>query len=265
MNSTAGSPINVQSAYYTLTRTVSAGAVSIVDLTGNYVHCLTSNLPSFLISLDGGPSGFMAAQVKVKAPFGSTFRNVIIDNTQNGAPLTVQLAIGLGDITDSRVPATVDPLDTAALAAQCFSADDSVVGVAAQFSMLSLWSALANTVTGRLRRVSVGPQVTDQFKMQYVTAPWTVGTVFSNKSPVGGAVPSVGPQPQIRPQHQTNVSNSVNILGGNSILRTLGATAGTFGTWEPKGPVLIPPGLGIAAIGQVVNNSVEVQWEWDEH
>ncbi len=89
-------------AYVTISRTIAAGAVTIIDATGNYVACLASSLTSFLISLDAQGQSFMAKGLKVRAPLGQVFKSIVIDNSQNATALTFTLAIGVGDVSDAR-------------------------------------------------------------------------------------------------------------------------------------------------------------------
>ncbi len=89
-------------AYFTISRTVAAGATDPLDISGNYVACLSSSLGSFKLSLDDGQSSFFAQGIKIRTAAGKPFSKVTVDNSGNGQALSYTLAIGIGDMADAR-------------------------------------------------------------------------------------------------------------------------------------------------------------------
>jgi hypothetical protein len=99
-------------AYMTISRALLGGGLDVLDITGSYVLCLASNLASFKLGMDGGPSQFFAQGIKIRLPSGRQFKQLIVDNTANQGStglLNYTLGIGIGDITDARLITTQAP------------------------------------------------------------------------------------------------------------------------------------------------------------
>ncbi len=112
------------------------------------IRSTASNLLNFKVGLDGLPSQFMAQGIKIRMAPGATFKQVIVDNTGNASPLTYTLAIGVGDITDSRITGNVN-----ATAVQPTTVTTSQVNVtnAAGGVALAVFSATKQKATIKLR------------------------------------------------------------------------------------------------------------------
>jgi len=254
-------------AYVTISRTIAAGAITIIDATGNYVACLASSLASFLIALDGQGPAFMAQGIKVRASLGQAFKNIIVDNSGNpSAPLTVTLAIGLGDVLDNRTTATGDPLDNAALNGKTFQARINSGAVAAQFGAAGLFNPAASGVTGIVRRL--GMQETGVEAVGIIIARST--TVFAATQAVqnkkgGSAVGGAG-QSAITLCAETSATaqHFINTDPAPFYDVVPYPTANVRVSVEPKGPYIIPAGFGLGVWAQTANQSLTLIPEWEE-
>lgn len=246
---------NVQSAYYTVSRTVAAGKVDIIDIGGSYVACLASNLLSFLISLEGGPSQFIAQGIKIKSPIGSAFKNLIVDNSGNGASLTYTLAIGLGDVTDARTPVpTQEPLDVSALAGNEFMGAGGAPATAAQFYSVYLQNAASNTITGLLRSLQITSTLADTITFGF-GAPIAAGAAGVNKLATGAAAKFT------MPATVSGVQNS----GLTTAIGKWAVQANVIFTPPPfRGPLVIPPNKAFILCSGVVNVGNVTNYEWRE-
>ncbi len=81
--------------------TVPAGGVLPVHVTGKYIACLSAT-GTFQIGLDGEPATDFFAGLKARLPEGEQFKLIRLKDT-SGAANTIEIVIGHGDFTDSRL------------------------------------------------------------------------------------------------------------------------------------------------------------------
>jgi len=268
MNSSPSSnAIGSAGTYATISRTVAAGAVTIIDQTGNYVACLASSLASFLVSLDGQGPAFMALGIKVRAPLGQVFKNIVIDNSGNpSSPLTVTLAIGLGDVLDNRTTATGDPLDSAALNGKTFQARINSGAVAAQFGAAGLFNPAASGVTGIVRRLKFQETGVEAVGIIIARSTAQFATAQSVQNKKGGAGTGGAGQSAMVLAAETSATAQHFITADPAPFYDIVpyTVAGAQVTIEPKGPYIIPAGFGLGVWAQTANQSLTLIPEWEE-
>jgi len=81
--------------------TLPANGEIMIDQTGDFVRCLASSA-AFEIAYDGAPAFIMEAGLGFRLPLGRAYTGLRLVNP-SGAPVTLQLALGYGDIQDSRI------------------------------------------------------------------------------------------------------------------------------------------------------------------
>ncbi|WP_299394639.1 hypothetical protein [Pelagibius sp.] len=88
--------------YATFRYTVAAGASETIPAVGSYVAILDAN-QTFHVALDDDTPQEIQSGLTIQMEPGERFEKVTIDNSQNGADLTVFLAIGTGELRDARL------------------------------------------------------------------------------------------------------------------------------------------------------------------
>ena len=161
-------------AYTTVTRTVAAGKTDALDITGNYVRCVQSSLASFKIGFDGGPPQFFAQGLKIRNAPGQLFSQLTIDNTLGAAPLTYTLAVGTGDVDDSRVSGNTSV--------------STAIGAAATPSRANVTSGAAVQLDGTAGRQSITVQNMDAAETIYIGKDNTVTTATGYPIGPGGDI-----------------------------------------------------------------------------
>jgi hypothetical protein len=245
---------NSRATYFTVGASVGAGLVQDIAITGNYVACLSSNLPSFKLGLDGAPAAFMAQGLKLRSPLAAQFSIITVDNTGGTAQLNVLFAVGIGDITDGRFPSG-DTLDSASLAGSAFSTPQAPAAPgAATFQAIGLSNAVANAVNGKLRQVIVSSAVATP--ISWGGASPIAGSATVNKS-LGSAAGKLN----------QFVDNNAAPLHGIVAGQLQGAAI--IGANLPfvlplRGAIIIPPGRAFAVWCTTANNAIVVTHEWEE-
>jgi hypothetical protein len=91
-------PPSGASAYFAQVWTVAANSVLHLPIAGSFLACLTMSLTSAAIQIDGAQSQFFQQGMVIRAQPGAQFKNIVLDNSANASPLTVNLAWGQGSI-----------------------------------------------------------------------------------------------------------------------------------------------------------------------
>jgi hypothetical protein len=246
---------NQKAAYFSIGASVAAGVTQDIAITGSYVACLSCNLPTFKLGLDGAPPQFFAQGMKLKAPFGGTFGIVTVDNTGGASVLNVSLAVGIGDIVDGRFPAG-DPLDVASLNGNAFGGIANPNPVAAQFMMVGVQNPVTSTKTGVIRALEIEALAAVTVLLMPYTANGGAGGLQGPKF-IGGAAPTL----------KMDASNSATQnLNGSPLsgLKGYALQANTPWSVPLRGGLVLPPNTRVGFFAQTVNIGLILNAEWEE-
>lgn len=92
--------------YRVYTVKVPPSSATSIQAEGTYVAPLVSSLDDFEIGLDDGPTSFMQVGLQLRTLNGERFTRVNIENTDAALTLTLQIAVGIGDLRDARLSLT---------------------------------------------------------------------------------------------------------------------------------------------------------------
>ena len=88
--------------YNTINRTIPAGEESVFNITGSYVIVVEASHADFKVRLEGGAKNYWAAGIMIGGPEALLpFKQISLVN--EGAPLTITMIYGTGQVRDGRV------------------------------------------------------------------------------------------------------------------------------------------------------------------
>lgn len=93
-----------QIAYRDYDIQVAAGAEETLDVSGRFVHCITTDLTSFRLGLDDEATAYFKQGWRVQKSQGDEpFKRIRIKNTDGANPLNLKLGIGYGEVSDQGI------------------------------------------------------------------------------------------------------------------------------------------------------------------
>lgn len=243
-------------SYRTFQQVVPASGEVEIPLGGTYVGCLESTQEDFQIRLDDGPLNHFSRGLQVQTAGGRIFRTVTVKNLSASAALTVTIAIGSGDIRDSRLSfvggETVPVLETRPGTA--FYGYQGLAAVAATYNYVQLLNPAASGVSVEIDRIWCGcqTQALDFWLRRYDTAlANTDGYEWPKEE--GGATAAA----ELRYEKSASSWGSVR---GSIVSRAAMATE----IWIPVEPLILGEGEGLVLRGSVVNLETWGGFEWRE-
>lgn len=153
--------------------TIDAGVEIPLAVSGNLVACMEAS-GAVQVGLDDEAAFPMERGIRVRVPDGQEFSNLRVKNS-GGAPITVTLAVGYGELHDGRLTMTGGTLDSltsvgtvgtliASRAPLIKAHGDFSLAAGAKINILAaddnvcgLWLANLGTTTIRVGNVDIGP------------------------------------------------------------------------------------------------------------
>ena len=175
----------------------------------------------------------------------------------SGAANTVLISVGAGTFIDDRVYGEVSVVDgelSRVLSNTAFFSFATANAGAGVISACQLWNPAGNTKRVKLDSIILGsPSATPlQLRTQAAALP----TVFQSPSPsknLAGASSLAG------------TFTDANAAVAGSFLGTRFLISGNVSyTFIPKGPILIPPGMGVSVVAETLNVGVSASFEFQE-
>lgn len=243
--------------YQIVSRSLAPGKTEVIDLQGNFVRCITANVP-FAIGFDGGPPQYFAQFIAARLPGNAMFSQITIDNSMNTNGLFYKLAIGQGQISDDRA-GSFPPLDSAALATQTYVGTTPGAVLAGSFSLVGAFQpvAAAQTLFGAfLRQIIITSSIADVIQFGIGGAAYTDTATPQKGNKLLGFT-----GPQLVLSQQTSLTQN---LGLGILSFQIPVQANIPFTFVPQGPLIIVGGANFGLCAGVTGSKLSATWDWHE-
>lgn len=233
---------------------IPAGGAQNIDVAGDRIQFLSAIDPFAQIEIR---PNFAQGNISLRPGQGFKFSEQVtrwVVFNRGAVPLSGFLLIGSGDFFDQRIAGTVDVIDggkARTLAGIAFGGVSYSQALAGQISHVQLWNPAGSGKNLFVEQVYA--QFTGVSSAQFVqhNAPLSVLSALQPASKMLGAAGSVA---------KLYVQQSAASIGAVNPVVTLGAG----NIFQPKEPIVIPPGYGLVVRKALVNEDIQGGFEWFE-